>query len=325
MNRMELNLPILHHLEQSNNILIAGAGGGFDIFAGLPIYFALKDMGKQVHLANFSFTPVDLIRQVCETETLVEGELEGATANLVEDLHFHYYPEGYLSKWFKEAQEEDVTIWMFNRNGGKRLRELYAVLYDHLQFDALIMVDGGVDSLMRGNEFGAGTLLEDTISMQAIQPLDVPVKILACLGFGAELEVCHYNALYNMARLTSDGAFYGSCALVKGMSAYTRYESACRYVWEQPNHHKSHINMRVVSAVNGEFANHHMYSDYRPRPVFVSPLMSLYWFYDAQQVVDSSPLADFIKHTESMEDAFHKTTRLIYDIQEKLPKRDIPY
>ena len=53
---MQLNLPILHLLEKSQSILIAGAGGGFDVFAGLPLYFALRDLGKNVHLANYSFT-----------------------------------------------------------------------------------------------------------------------------------------------------------------------------------------------------------------------------------------------------------------------------
>lgn len=322
---MELNLPILHLLEHSNNILIAGAGGGFDIFAGLPIYFTLRNMGKQVHLANFSFTPVEIATRISKTETLVEDELEGATATIHKELPFHYFPEGYLSHWLKDECDEDVTIWMFARTGGKRLAELYQVLHEHLEFDALIMVDGGVDSLMRGNEFGTGTLLEDTLSMTAIRHLDVPLKILACLGFGAELEVNHHNALFNMARLTKAGAFYGSCALVKGMAVYDQYEAACRYVWEQPNHAKSHINMRVVSATRGEFANYHMYHDYRPLEVFVSPLMSLYWFYDAQYVVESSLIADSIADSGSMEEAFRMTLKLIYNMRGQLPKKEIPY
>jgi len=34
---MKLNLPILDKLDGCERILIAGAGGGFDIFAGLPL------------------------------------------------------------------------------------------------------------------------------------------------------------------------------------------------------------------------------------------------------------------------------------------------
>ncbi|MCC2667530.1 MAG: hypothetical protein K0Q72_1, partial [Armatimonadetes bacterium] len=36
-----LTLPIFAELESSRRVLIAGAGGGFDIFCGLPLYFGL--------------------------------------------------------------------------------------------------------------------------------------------------------------------------------------------------------------------------------------------------------------------------------------------
>lgn len=36
------NLPLLKALEGKKSILIAGAGGGFDVFSGIPLYFALK-------------------------------------------------------------------------------------------------------------------------------------------------------------------------------------------------------------------------------------------------------------------------------------------
>ena len=43
-------------LECSQTVLIAGAGGGFDVYAGLPIYHRLRSIGKQAYLANLSFT-----------------------------------------------------------------------------------------------------------------------------------------------------------------------------------------------------------------------------------------------------------------------------
>lgn len=39
----------------ARRVLIAGAGGGFDVYAGLPLALALRSMGKEVHLANLSF------------------------------------------------------------------------------------------------------------------------------------------------------------------------------------------------------------------------------------------------------------------------------
>jgi hypothetical protein len=32
-----VKIPFFHELEKAQNILIAGAGGGFDVFCGLPL------------------------------------------------------------------------------------------------------------------------------------------------------------------------------------------------------------------------------------------------------------------------------------------------
>lgn len=49
-------IQFFSEIEDSRNVLIAGAGGGFDIYCSIPLYFSLKAMGKNVRLANFSFT-----------------------------------------------------------------------------------------------------------------------------------------------------------------------------------------------------------------------------------------------------------------------------
>jgi len=312
---MKLNLPIMDALENAENILIAGAGGGFDVFCGLPIYFTLKEMGKNVHLANYSFSNLSLIQQYAEVEPIVYDHLIGATANIPDGLNFAYYPEGYLSQWFRDVMGEDVTVWMFDKTGPKILLKLYQKLIDHLNIDALILVDGGIDSVMIGDEAGAGTLLEDTVSLTVAKQLDIPTKLLACIGFGAELEVAHSNALANMASLVKSDAYWGSCSLVKRMPVYQQYESACRYVWEQPEHSKSQINMRIVSATQGQFGNHHLYNDYKPLPVFVTPLMSVYWFFDSDAVNQRSMLAPEIIEESSIESAYEKTVRLREKLQ----------
>ena len=50
--------PPLHRLRDCERILVAGAGGGFDVLSGLPMAFALREQGKSVMLANLTFTPV---------------------------------------------------------------------------------------------------------------------------------------------------------------------------------------------------------------------------------------------------------------------------
>jgi hypothetical protein len=51
-----LTTPLLDQLQRAERVLIAGAGGGFDVFSGLPLFFALRDAGKAVFLANLSFS-----------------------------------------------------------------------------------------------------------------------------------------------------------------------------------------------------------------------------------------------------------------------------
>lgn len=322
---MKLNLPILDHLKNCQNILIAGAGGGFDIFAGLPLYFTLIEQGKTVHLANLTFTPLSLMPVLDEPTVLIPDLLVGANGKIKRP--FSYYPEGYLAQWFREVHDTPITVWMLAKTGVKPLIELYRTLINHLGgIDAIILVDGGVDSIMRGDEVGAGTVLEDTITLAAVDQLDIRVKILACLGFGCEVEegLCHHNALENMAALAGIGAFYGSCALTIQMDAFQRYERACRYVWDQPDHATSHISTRIIPAVNGIFGNYELYPTTTRIPILLSPLMSLYWFFEAGAVTRRNILAKLLEDTYTADDALSIVMHTRAAIQLR-PRAALPY
>lgn len=320
---MKLNLPILEQLKDSSNILIAGAGGGFDIFCGLPLYFTLREQGKQVHLANFSSTEFGIFPAISKPEVLINGLLLGAHSKI--ELNYPYYPEGYLAKWFQETRGETITVWMFARSGVMPLTQAYGTLVEHLKIDAIVLVDGGVDSLMRADELGSGTLVEDSISLAAIDHLNVPVKLLVCLGFGTEVEesLCHYTALENMAGLIKAGGFLGSCSLTPQMEAFQLFEAACRYVWEQPKHPKSHISTRVIPAAKGEFGNYHMYPEEKTS-LFISPLMSIYWFFDACTVIEHNLLIPKIMQTITTTQAIMICLSYKSDLKLR-PRRMIPY
>ncbi|WP_344507536.1 hypothetical protein [Dactylosporangium maewongense] len=52
--------PLFAALAPARNVLIAGAGGGFDVYAGLPLALALWEGGTRVHLASLSFSQLEL-------------------------------------------------------------------------------------------------------------------------------------------------------------------------------------------------------------------------------------------------------------------------
>lgn len=320
---MQLNLPILHLLENSQNILIAGAGGGFDVFAGLPLYFTLRDMGKNVHLANYSFTDPTLAAYFTELVTEVPDILYGVKGALQRDMY--YYSEGYLSDWFTK-RSDGQTIWLMPNLGVGQLKKAYEALIEKLKIDALILVDGGVDSLARGDEQGPGSMLEDTISLLAVEDLAIPVKILASIGFGTEVEegVDHYAALENMAGIIKAGGFYGSCSLVPTMKAFALYESACRHAWEGEHRALSHISTRIIPAVHGEFGDFRMYPAERTK-VFISPLMSIYWFYNATTVLERNFAAAGARGTYSKDEARSGMLMFISSHPTRRLHKQIPY
>lgn len=54
----------------------------------------------------------------------------------------------------------------------------------HLGIDGIILIDGGVDSLMRGDEPEPGTMFEDSLSLLAVSDQkNIRVRLIACLGF----------------------------------------------------------------------------------------------------------------------------------------------
>ena len=106
-----------------------------------------------------------------------------------------YFPEKHLAQWFRD-QGKEVPVYCFHRVGPKPVTAAYDVLVRELQTDTVVLVDGGTDSLLRGDENALGTPIEDMTSIAAVDALDaalVPRKMLVCLGFGIDAfhGVCH--------------------------------------------------------------------------------------------------------------------------------------
>src|SRR5688572_21873611 len=99
--------PLSWALGDARNILIAGAGGGFDVFSGLPLYLALRAEGRNVHLANLSFSDL-------------EGEKRSdALYRVTADLKIEegrYFPEHHLCRYLR-SKGVDAPVWALDRTG----------------------------------------------------------------------------------------------------------------------------------------------------------------------------------------------------------------
>jgi hypothetical protein len=312
------NLPFFAELEDANSILLAGAGGGFDIFTGLPLYFALRNAGKQVHLANLSFSDLFASDARVITPCLVEVTAKSYGPQ-------YYFPEGYLAQWFR-TRGEDVPIYCFERTGVKPITEGYQVLAKMLSVDAVILVDGGTDSLMRGDECGLGTPEEDIASIAAVDALDVRTKLLVCLGFGIDHfhGVCHGHVLEAVAELIKAGGFLGAWSILRETPEVELYREATEAVFSQMAHHPSIVNASILSAVDGQFGNYHATSRTAGSELFINPLMALYWGFRLETVAGRNLYLDAIRETRSYTGLTNAIYRFRASLSEEKPWTNIP-
>ena len=266
-------------LDNANKILLIGLGGGFDVFGGLPFVFHWTD--KQFILTNHSPKSRQFLHQSTPDD----------------------YPEGMIPDIPNVIQKYSI-----GRFGSKLVEKSIQNIIDEHNPDCIFTVDGGVDSLARGNEEDFGTVLEDFITLAALQDINLP-KVHCCVGFGTETEedMNHYRILENMGLLAAGGHFYGSFSLLENR-AFVSYVKACQNAWSD-GRRKSHVQTKVISAVTGRFANDVFWDDIDPKianstgKVFISLLSSICWMFNLDAVIAKNKAVPFIKDANTFADS----------------------
>lgn len=285
-------LPLFQELQSCSNILIAGAGGGFDVFSGLPLYLRLMERGHQVYLANYSFSRLD----VTEEQPLV--------AVTSDSLGRGYFPEKYLCEWLDSSVENGSTVYTFGRTGVEPLRRAYEQLVDELELDAVVLVDGGTDSLMRGDEPGLGTPTEDMTSLAAVEALEVDTKLLVCIGFGVDTfhGVCHHYFLEAVADLSKNGHYLGAFSLLPEFEESQMLREAVEYVHMRMPERPSIVATSILAAIEGEFGDFHSTNRTRGSQLYINPLMSMYWSFRLEGVTERSLYLHRLRETRTIRD-----------------------
>jgi hypothetical protein len=286
-----LEQPVLRSLGM--RVLVAGCGGGYDVMGAVPLWRVLRDADIEVHLASLSFAylnGLDGARQDRAVPNLYAVGADAATPRA-------YCPEAHLAKFLDAEAGGSHVVWSFDKTGVRPLAAAYRALIERLRIDSIILVDGGIDAVLRGDETSLGTPAEDLASLAAATMQGIPVT-LACVGMTAELRdgIAHAQVFERIAELTREGAYLGASALVPGTRACDIYVRAVEAVFAgQSEQKQSHVHKVITKAVRGEFgatAPH----------VWLSPLLNLYWFFDALAVARTHCFLDELRATESIWD-----------------------
>ena len=313
-----LTIPFFDSLNHSKRVLLAGAGGGYDIFSGLPLYFALRKAGKAVFLANLSFS--DLPYHAGEQLTPTMVTVTAATPAITP-----YFPERYLAQWLS-IHADAPSIYCFPPTGVLPLQEAYATLVQRLQLDTIILVDGGTDSLMRGDEVSLGTPHEDVASMIAVNNVDVAHKLLVCLGFGIDRHhgICHADFLEAVAALIRANGYLGLFSLLPTMPEVQQYQAAVEAVFHAMPRMESIVCSSILAALVGEYGDYHRTARTQGSTLWINPLMAVYWCFQLAPVADRLLYGAALKSMVSWADVDQVITRFRADCDSLRSRSAIP-
>lgn len=303
-------------IDPCERILIAGAGGGFDVYAGLPLALALIDGGKQVHLANLSFAELhllDLDVWLGENIAQVTPDAQG-----LDD----YFPERALAVWLA-ANGLPSTVYGFPQTGVQPLRTAYQTLVSRLGVDAIVLVDGGTDILMRGDEAGLGTPAEDMTSLAAVAGIDtVPVKLVACIGFGIDAYhgVNHTQVLENIADLDAAGAYLGAFSVPSRSREAALYRSAIAHAQALTPLRPSIVNGQIAAALDGRHGNVRFTNRTIDTRLFVNPLMAMYFTFDLAGLAKQNLYLERLENTIGMRQVWTRIEEFREQVTPRIPR-----
>lgn len=303
------------YLADCERILVAGAGGGFDVFAGLPLAHALWRRGQQVHLANLSFSDLSAATRLAPAlyevtpETVAEG----------------YFPELALAR-FLAGEKLPSTVYAFPRAGVQPLFAAYQALVERLQLDAIVLVDGGTDLLMFGDEAGLGTPVEDMMSLAAVGQLPIAHRHVACIGFGIDAYhgVCHSHFLENVAALERDGAYHGSFSVSRHTEEGALYLRAVAHAAAAHAGRASIVNGSIAAALEGQFGDVALTARTASSELYINPLMGMYFTFDLMGVCNRN---QYLRELVDAPSVVHVDAiiRHHHEHAERRPRRLIPH
>ncbi|MFC9248839.1 DUF1152 domain-containing protein [Streptomyces sp. NPDC057136] len=311
--------PLFARLENAERILVAGAGGGFDIYAGLPVALSLMHQGKDVQLANLTFSAIEGL----PLDSWLAPDV--ATVGPRTALHQAYFPERTLAQWL-ELHGYRSTVHAFSRVGVQPLRAAYQSLIDTYDIDAVVLVDGGTDILMRGDESGLGTPEEDLTSVAALARIDVPERLVVSIGFGVDAYhgVSHGLVLENIAALERAGAYLGAFSVPRTTREGALFVDAVAHAQAHTSEHPSIVNGSIAAAVQGAFGDIQFTSRTRGSELFVNPLMSLCFAFELEGLARHCLYLDRIENTHLIRQVSTEIELFREEVAQRPPRR-IPH
>jgi len=295
------------------NILITGCGGGFDFTHGMLIYPELKRLNKNVTIGSFSFgsphniSEADIIWQ----EKTPAGECLVKKVFATSIGAARYCPEVRLCSYLdiKYPQEKPHMVYAYNARlfSVPMLTRLYEQFIKDHEIDTIIIIDGGTDSLMKGDEDGLGDPIEDCVSVTTAALLrknnpKIKHTILLAVGFGMDRfnNVSDAESMKAVAELTKLGGFKGSISIESTSKGFQFYKQCIEHI-NAGQTFRSVMSLGMIAATEGNFGYQvpaEASSRVREGNLYLWPLMAMIWGFDPVIMSQRSLISKWIAECE---------------------------
>jgi hypothetical protein len=286
-----------------HTVLLCGCGGGFDFVHSLMLYPELRRVGKSVVIGSYSFGDPKRITGDAEVVFDEAGAIaKRVTAASTPDPY--YGPEvhacSYLDTIEPAYAPHSVYAYYARAFSVPLLTRLYSRLVAVHAVDAVVLVDGGSDSLMVGDENGLGDPIEDAVSVTTVAGLaGLKVRVLISVGLGADRfnDVSDASSLRAVAELTRAGGFLGAVAVETASAGFALYRGCLEHIYQRQGF-RSVLSGSIVSAAEGWFGSATVPPivgrRVEPGQLFLWPLMAVLWGFDVEAVARRSLIARWI-------------------------------
>ncbi|OMJ83475.1 hypothetical protein SteCoe_15576 [Stentor coeruleus] len=313
----------------SSSVLLISCEGGFNLLHTLPLYFSIKNLGKEVHLCNMSL--VSLKSSTAEVIYYDQGISQSPILYKVDinsefsssgTKNNEYFPEKYLSEWFQNTLNLNMPIYCTERIGIKNLSEAYKLICQTHNIDLIIIIDQGSDSLMSGDEQEIGSFLEDMLTIFSVYRTEV--KAILCniaIGYDRFNGVSDCSSWRAIAELIESGGFLGNFSLLNTQMEVQLYKNASLYVEERMKR-KNFSGCCIRAALEGKFGK--LVHDEDQRVDFIMPIMSQMFFFKLDEVVKRIKYREMVEETKTAADFVagieYFRNELTVKVREEIPR-----
>ncbi len=293
-------------------VLLCGCGGGFDFVHSLTLYPELVRLGKTVVIGSYSFGDPTKITGAAEIFTEAGVIAKRVTAVSVPD--HHYGPEVHVCSFLDLRYPSEAPHFVYAYYARDftvpLLTRLYQQFIDRHSIDAIVLVDGGSDSILVGDEEGLGDPIEDAVSVTTVALLKgLKARVLISIGLGTDRynHVSDAASLRAIAELTRMGGFLGAVSLEPNGAGSCLYRNCLEHIYQRQVF-RSVLAGTIASAIEGRFGRDEvplvLQQRIRSGQLFLWPLMAVLWGFDVEAVARRSLITKWIRECQTVPDCY---------------------